>query len=175
MSARSVDPALAFQFSVDFNADPFYAIPFIVPLRSYFTEVSGLDVEWEMAEYKTTNVLGLPHSNFVPLRPVYHPITLRRGITNREGFWLWHQILALGAKPLMRTWVTITLYDRSYEEVAVWNVERAWPSKVSGPQLRADSNDVLIEELTLTHGGISRGFVNPIFQAANIAAQMLLP
>ncbi len=157
------------------NYDPFGIVPFIIPMRSYFTEVNGLDVEWETAEYKTTNVLGLPHSNHVPMRPVYHPITLKRGITDREGFWLWHQLLALGAKPLMKTYVTITLYDRNYEPVAEWSVERAWPSKISGPQMRSDSSDVLIEEMTMTHGGVMRTYMNPLFAGVNIVAQMMLP
>jgi phage tail-like protein len=109
------------------------------------------------------------------MRPVYHPITLRRGITSNEGFWLWHQLLVLGAKPLLKPYVMITMYDRSYEPMAIWSVERAWPSKVSGPQIRADSSDIVIEELTLTHGGVTRISVNPIFMAVDVAVQMLLP
>lgn len=150
-------------------------VPFLIPIRGYFSEISGLDVEWETAEYKTTNILGLPHSNFVPMRPVYHTLTLRRGITDSEGFWLWHQLIALGAKPLLKTYVTITMYNRAYEPIAMWSVERAWPSKVSGPQIRADSSDIVIEEMTLTHGGIMRMYMNPAFMLANAALQLMLP
>lgn len=175
MGARSVDPILSYQFSVDVTHDPFGLLPFMIPIRGYFSEVSGLDIEWETAEYKTTNLLGLPHSNHVPMRPVYNTITLRRGITDSEGFWLWHQLLALGAKPLLKCYVMVTMYNRAYEPLAQWSVERAWPSKISGPQIRADSSDIVIEEMTLTHGGVMRMLMNPAFAAYNIIAQQMLP
>lgn len=175
MSARSVDPVLSYQFAVEVTEDPFGLLGFKIPIKGYFSEISGIDVEWETVEYKTTNFLGLPHSNFLPLRPVYHPITLRRGVTSSEGFWLWHQLLALGAKPILKPYVMITMFDRSYEPMVQWSVERAWPSKVSGPQIRSDSSDIVIEELTLTHGGIHRMYLNPAFMALDVAVQLLLP
>jgi phage tail-like protein len=175
MSARSVDPVLAYQFAVEVTYDPFGVADFLIPINGYFSEISGLDVEWETAEYKSTTFMGLPHSNFVPLRPIYHPITLRRGITSSEGFWLWHQLILLGAKPFLRPYVTITMFDRSYEPLAMWSIERAWPSKISGPQIRADSSDVVIEEMTLTHGGITRLFINPVFQVAQLLIEAFLP
>lgn len=172
--SRSADPLLSYQFSVEVSSYPL-GIMFPIPIKGYFTEISGLDIEWETAEYRSTNVVGLPHTNFVLMRPTYSPITLRRGITDSEGFWLWHQLLVLGAKPILRAYVTITMYNRSYEEVAVWSVERAWPSKISGPQIRSDSSDFVIEEMTLVHGGVSRMYMNPIFMAANTAVQLMLP
>ncbi len=175
MSVRSVDPALSYQFAVEITEDPFGLLGFKIPITGYFSEISGLNVEWETAEYKTVNILGLAHSNFVPMRPVYGPITLRRGITTGEGFWLWHQLLALGAKPLLRPYVMITMFDRSYEPMVQWSVERAWPSKVSGPDIRSDSSDIGIEELTLVHGGIHRMYLNPLFMAVDVAMQLLLP
>jgi phage tail-like protein len=175
MSARSVDPVLSYQFSVEVTEDPFGLLGFKIPIKGYFSEISGLDVEWETVEYKTTNELGLPHSNFVPLRPVYRPITLKRGITSSEGFWLWHQLIALGAKPLLTSYVMITMFDRSYEPLVEWSVERAWPSKVSGPQIRSESSDIVIEELTLTHGGVMRSYLTPGFAALDVALQLLLP
>ena len=41
-----------------------------------------------------------------------------------------------------------------YEEVRRWNFINAWPSKISGPQISADSNDLAIEELTIVHEGM---------------------
>jgi phage tail-like protein len=175
MGARDADPLLAYQFSVSVTYDPFGIIPFMIPIHGFFTEVSGLDVEYETAEYKSTNILGLPATNHVPMRPVYSPIVLKRGITDSEGFWLWHQLLALGAKPIMKTYVTISMYDRSYTEVAQWSVERAWPSKITGPQIRSDSNDFVIEEMTLTHGGVMRMYMNPAFMLLDVAMQLLIP
>jgi phage tail-like protein len=172
---RSKDPLLQFQFAVEFNFDPFGLLPPIIPITGYFTEISGLNVEWEVTEYKTTNFLALPHSNHVIGRPVYQPVTLRRGVTGSESFWLWHQLLALGTKPIMKNYVTISMYDRNYKLKAQWSLERAWPTKVSGPEIRADGNDFAIEELTLTHGGIMRMYLEPGMELMNILMQQMLP
>jgi phage tail-like protein len=175
MTARASDPVLSYQFSVEVTEDPFGILGFKIPIKGFFSEVSGLDVEWQSAEYKTTNLLGLPHSNFVPMRPVYSTITLKRGITSNEGFWLWHQLIALGLKPLLKAYVTITMYDRSYEPIAAWSVERAWPSKVTGPRVDSSSSDIGLEELTLVHGGVMRTYYSPELMVLNTALQLLLP
>jgi phage tail-like protein len=175
MASRDSDPILSYQFSVSVSQDPFGLLGFLIPVHGFFTEISGLDVEYETTEFKTTNLLGLPASNQVPMRPVYSPVTLKRGITDSEGFWLWHQLLVLGAKPILKSYVTITMYNRSYEPLAMWSVERAWPSKITGPQIRSDSNDFVIEELVLTHGGVMRMYMNPLFMGLDIAMQLLLP
>lgn len=174
MGARSSDPVVAFQFRMEIQFDPFHpSLP--VPITGYFSEVSGLDVELEKAEYKTTNMLGLPATNMVPMRPVYHPITLRRGVTDSAGLWYWHNFCTLGLKAILKQNVVITLFDRAYEPVAEWSIEQAWPSKISGPRVAADSNDIAIEEITLTHGGILRTSTEPLLMAFDLLAQAFLP
>lgn len=149
------EPTLGFLYSIEISGGPLGLFP--VPFQGYFTEVSGLAVEYEVIEFKTTNVLGLARRNQYPGRPVYSPITLRRGVTGGEGFWLWHQLLQFGLKSwVLSASVSINIYDRNYKYLAAFTVERAWPSKVSGIEVRADSNDVLVEELVLQHGGVSR-------------------
>ncbi len=175
MGARASDPLLSYQFSVEVSQDPFGFLGFMIPIKGYFSEISGIGVEYETMEYKTTNFVGLPATNQVLGRPVYSPITLRRGVTNSEAFWLWHQMLVLGAKPLLKPYVTITMYDRNYKMAAQWSVEKAWPSKVSGPEMHADSNDFLIEELTLVHGGVMRMYLEPGMQVLDVVIQALLP
>ena len=51
MSARSVDPVLSYQFAVEVTEDPFGILGFKIPITGYFNEISGIDVEWETAEY----------------------------------------------------------------------------------------------------------------------------
>jgi phage tail-like protein len=51
---------------------------------------------------------------------------------------------------------TITMFDREYNEATTWTVYNAWPSKISGPNIAADSNDFTIEELTIVHEGLFR-------------------
>ena len=46
--------------------------------------------------------------------------------------------------------------DQTGSEVARWNFERGWPSKVSGPQPKSDSGDISIEEMVIVHEYIER-------------------
>ena len=40
--------------------------------------------------------------------------------------------------------------------MARWNFESGWPVKVSGPSVKADSNEIGIEELSIAHEGLWR-------------------
>lgn len=170
------EPTLGFLYSVDVRGGPLGIAPFPLTIEGYFTEVSGLAAEWEVIQYKTTNVLGWPAQNQYPGRPIYSPITLRRGVTSNEGFWLWHQLLFLGLKgPVLSATITLTVYDRTYTPVAAFEIEKAWPSKVSGVDVRSDSNDVLIEEMVLQHGGVSRDYFTGEMQLLNTIIQGFIP
>ena len=48
----------------------------------------------------------------------------------------------------------MVLLDEQRQQVARWNLHRAWPSKWTGPALRALGNEVAIETLELVHEGI---------------------
>ena len=51
---------------------------------------------------------------------------------------------------------SITMLSREYKPVAVWHFTNAWPSKVTGPSLKADSNEIGVEEVTIVHEGMYR-------------------
>jgi phage tail-like protein len=52
---------------------------------------------------------------------------------------------------------SIVLFDYSLGEIARYNLTNCWPSKVSIATLQAGSNDVLMEECTIVHEGITLG------------------
>jgi len=51
---------------------------------------------------------------------------------------------------------TITMFDQKGTAVAAWDFKNAWPSKVTGPAPKSDSNELVVEELTIVHEYISR-------------------
>jgi phage tail-like protein len=51
---------------------------------------------------------------------------------------------------------SIMMFDQEGTEVARWNFTAGWPSKVSGPSVKSDSNEIGVEELTIVHEGIVR-------------------
>jgi phage tail-like protein len=48
------------------------------------------------------------------------------------------------------------MMDRERKEAARWDFENAWPSKVTGPSIKSDSNEFGIEEFVLQHEGLKR-------------------
>jgi phage tail-like protein len=48
------------------------------------------------------------------------------------------------------------MMNRTGKPVAQWDFNNAWPSKVSGPELKSDSNDFGVEEVVIVHEGMKR-------------------
>jgi phage tail-like protein len=93
-------------------------------------------------------------------------VTLKRGLTDHQGFWKWLNDLFDETKPVSRRNVNILLFDRSGETMMSWTLIGAIPVGWKTPALQADGNAVAIEELTLAYEGLSvaknKGGGNPI-------------
>ena len=46
--------------------------------------------------------------------------------------------------------------DQEGNPVAAWDFQKAWPSKLTGPAVKSDSNEIGIEELVIVHEYIVR-------------------
>jgi phage tail-like protein len=92
----------------------------------------------------------------IPGRLKFQDVTLKRGITSDMQIWKWRDDIIKGDVKTARKNVTITMLDRTYQPVAIWHFNNAWPSKVSGPQLKSDDNSFGVEELTIVHEGMYR-------------------
>lgn len=147
------DPLLKYQFAVEISGN------LLQPAPVYFSEVSGLGVDYSVVEYKTFALNGTPLIVNVPGRPTYPPITLKRGVTSAVSFWQWHRMIYDGQWEKVRASIIITLHDRAYQPVWRWVLANAWPSRVGGLQLSTEGADVLLEELTLVYEGVT---LNPM-------------
>ena len=83
-------------------------------------------------------------------------MTLKRGITSNLQIWEWRQQVEEGKMNDARKNCSILLYDRNMNVAARWDFINAWPSKVSGPDIKADGNEFGIEEMTIVHEGMRR-------------------
>ena len=81
---------------------------------------------------------------------------LKRGITANMDFWKWRKEVETGKVSGARSNCTITMYDQAGSPVAKWNLEAAWPSKITGPSLSTESSAVGVEELTVVCEGFER-------------------
>ncbi len=125
--------------------------------RLGFTEVTGLDFETEVIEYREGN---LPTYNKTkqPGLTKYTDVTLKRGIilNDLEYFNQWVKTAMFQEiKEQYRRTVTIKLLNEEHKAIIVWTLSKAWPSKIQSTDLKADGNEVAIETLTFVHEGLT--------------------
>jgi len=118
-----------------------------------FTEVSGLDVETELIEYRHGASPEFSKTK-MPGMQKYSNITLKRGSfqSDNEYFEWWNTVKL---NTIDRRDITISLLNEEHEPLIVWKVKNAWPLKVQSTDLKADGNEVAIETLELAHEGLT--------------------
>jgi phage tail-like protein len=118
-----------------------------------FTEVSGLEVETEVIEYREGSS---PEYNKIKMPGMrkYSNITLKRGTFDSDNeFFEWFNTVKLNK--IERRDLTISLLNEEHVPVVVWKVKNAWPSKITPTDLKADGSETAIETLELVHEGLS--------------------
>jgi phage tail-like protein len=145
-TGRESDPLIGFNFALELQGS----------ITGYFTECSGIGSEHEIVEHKVVTDKGQEVVQKIPGRLKWQDVTLKRGITSDMQIWDWRRTVEQGEVVTARKTCSVIMFDRNYKEVARWNFENAWPSKVSGPSVKADSNEFGVEEVTLVHEGMWR-------------------
>lgn len=135
------DPYRGFNFTANFGDDT----------SAGFTEITGLTVEGDAADYRE----GLDKANSVRklmgLRK-FANIQLKRGYTKNNRFWQWYANVLQGV-PDRRDGV-ITLMDESRRPVLRWVVKAAWINKIETSAFKANASEVMLETVELVHEGV---------------------
>jgi phage tail-like protein len=125
-------------------------------ITGYFTECSGVGSENEVIEHKVVDDKGRELVQKLPGRLKWQDVTLKRGITDNLQIYEWRQLVVEGKMKDARKNCSIIMMDRNYAPAARWDFVNAWPSKVTGPQVKSDDNNFAIEEVVLVHEGMKR-------------------
>lgn len=135
-------PLVKFHFQVDWGGT-----------KIGFTEVSGLDVESEVVEYREG--ASREYSKVkMPGMQKYSNITLKRGTFKSDNeYFKWWNTVKLNT--IERRDVTISLLNENHEPVVTWKIKNAWPNKIQSTDLKADGNEVAIESMELVHEGLT--------------------
>ncbi|WP_161887914.1 phage tail protein [Pontibacter russatus] len=150
MAAKGDYPIPKFHFRVQWGKD----------FRIGFTEVSGLDFETEVIEYREGSSKTY-NSSKQPGRTKYSNVTLKRGTFEGDyDFYMeWRKTFYFqegnqtGSR--FRRNVEIMLLNENHEPIITWTLLNAWPSKVQSTDLKADANEVAIETMELVHEGLT--------------------
>jgi phage tail-like protein len=137
--------------------DPYLGCRFVVEIDDLivggFSEVSGLQVETETEDYREGGVNDYVHK--LPKGTKYPNLILKRGITDSDALWKWHQDVITGK--IERKSGRVILQDAEGNTKWLWAVEELFPVKWTGPDFKADGSAVAIEALELVHRGIKKG------------------
>jgi phage tail-like protein len=136
------DPYRAFNFQLEIDG---------VPLGA-FSEASGLTADGDAVDYREGTDRQSNVRKLVGLRK-YTNITLKRGYTQDQSLWTWHNNIVNG-QPDRRN-VTIVLMNEARQPVLRWHAENAWVNKIEGPALKASGNEVAMESVELVHEGLT--------------------
>jgi phage tail-like protein len=155
MAAKGDYPIPKFHFLVEWAS----IRPDEKEFRIGFTEVSGLDFETEVIEYREGNSKKYNKTK-QPGLTKFSNITLKRGTFEGDYAYFkeWQKTYYFqeGNKTgsLYRRTVTIKLLNEKHEPIITWTVQNAWPSKIQSTDLKADANEVAIETMELVHEGL---------------------
>jgi phage tail-like protein len=114
-----------------------------------FQEVDGIDSETQVIEYR--------HGDSKSFFPIKMPgigrvgnVTLRKGIfVNDPLFWDWYNQIKLNT--IERITVVISLLDQNAEPRRTWTLNNAWPTKITGTDLKSEGNEVAVETLEIAY------------------------
>jgi phage tail-like protein len=139
---RTADPAASFRFKIEITGVE----------AGRFTECSGLEFSSETKPYEEGGLNSYVHQ--FPGRFKFSNVSLRKGIAT-EGNTLWTWVKNTVTGQITPHDVTITLMDDTGTgTVRSWTFISAYPIKWSATGISSGSNDIAIEELTLTHQGM---------------------
>lgn len=136
-------PLPKFAFEVDFGH---------APGKTMFTEVSGLDIETQVLEYRAANRKVFSTVK-MPGIAKYGNVTLKKGIFKNDDFFQdWQKQVQTNS--LSRSAIVIRLLDETGKPVITWTLLNARPAKITGTDLKGDGNEVAIESIELIHEGV---------------------
>ena len=117
---------------------------------AWFTGCSGLSIEFDVTTFKAGNGKNVVDRKR-PGKPKYGEVVLKRGMTTDTALHDWFIEVVDAAGPTPYKTASIVIYGRENTEVARFNLEACWPSKLTNSDLNSGSDDVMVEEITIQH------------------------
>lgn len=137
---NSIWPMPKFRFEVDLGTEL---------QKVAFQEVSGMDKEVQVIEYRHSNN-KLFSTIKMPGIAKYGNITMKRGVfVNDNNFWKWMDEIKMNT--IKRRLVTIKLLDENGAPTMQWELHNAWPTKITGTDLKSDGNEVAVDTIEIAH------------------------
>ena len=140
--STTISPAPTFYFQVNWDSQVMS-----------FEEISGLDVPSEEIEYRHYDTPGFSAIKMPGIKKIGY-VTMKKGLDKVANKFLdWFNQIKMNT--IKRGPVTISLLDETGKPTMVWTLANAWPTKITGTDLKADGNEIAIESLEVVHEGLT--------------------
>lgn len=139
----AVWPLPKFRFSVDWGSVKDIS----------FQEVSGMEAEAQVIEYRHGNSANSSTIKMPGLKK-FGNITMKKGIFVKDNtFFDW--FTKVNMNTIERQTVIIKLLDEGGAPTMTWTLVNAFPTKVTGTDLKSEGNEVAIESIEIAHEGLT--------------------
>lgn len=140
--SQTIWPLPSFSFQVSWGSQS--KIP--------FQEVSGLDTETQIIEYRHSNSPAYSTIKMPGIKK-FGNVTMKKGIFVKDNkFWDWYSQITMNT--IARVSVVVQLLDEKSNPTMTWTLTNAWPTKISSPTLKSDGNEVAIQSIEIAHEGL---------------------
>jgi phage tail-like protein len=117
-----------------------------------FQEVSGLETETQILEYRHSNSKQFSTIKMPGIQKVGN-ITLKKGIFVKDNnFFKWYSAIKMNT--IKRITGIVKLLDETGKPTMTWTLQNAWPTKIQGTDLKSDGNEVAVETIEFAHEGL---------------------
>jgi len=140
--------------STDFNAAQggYFSFELGDTKIAFFTACSGLSSEVDVIEQTQITKTGKKVTVKQPgPSRTYSEVVLKRGFTKDRELMDWFDKTVAASDKVVRKTGSIVILTREFKEIARFNLDRCFPSKLSVSDLNAGSGEAMVEELTIRH------------------------
>ena len=120
-----------------------------IPGTPVFQEVTGLEAEAQVIEYRAGN-----SAIFAPIKmpglKKYGNVTMKKGIfVTDQNLWTWFSSIAMNT--IARQTIVVNLLDETGAPRMIWTLNNAFPTKLTGTDLKSDGNEVAVESIEIAY------------------------
>lgn len=114
-------------------------------------EVSGLDIETEVIEYRAGNSKVFSKIK-MPGMIKSSNVTLKKGVFAKNNK-LFDWFSTINMNTIERKDMVISLLDEAGAPTMTWKFVNVFPTKLTGTDLKAEGNEVAVETIEIAHEG----------------------
>ncbi len=127
----------------------YFTVLFSGGFQASFQEVSGIESQAQVIEYRAGDSPTFSPIKMPGLARVGN-VTLRKGVfANDTTLWDWFNQIKFNT--IKRQTVVISLLDETGSPKMMWTLNNAWPTKLTGSDLRSDGNEVAVESIEIAY------------------------